>query len=166
MSSKGISGSPAGGGVEAGAVAAQLGQVGRPDPGRVDDDLEVDAGQGHQAPGHLLDAHRLAPAHVVDLARAPRLQQGPVGPDHVADVGDVAAGVQVAGLEDPGARPRPRPPPAGPAPAPRSPGAGPGPVWLNGRARMTSSPSPSQAWRPISSAAALLAAYGLTGANG
>ena len=65
--------------------------------GRVGHEAHGPRRHGQQRLGDLLHRHRLAPAHVVDLARLAGLDhEQPVGPHDVADVGDVAARGQVA----------------------------------------------------------------------
>ena len=54
------------------------------------------AGHGEQVVGQLLHGDVAAAAHVVDLARLAVLDEQPVGPHHVAHVGEVTAGGQVA----------------------------------------------------------------------
>ena len=90
-------GLPAGGRLEAAGVAAQHREV----------DGAHELGVGYRARsgrsaiaqepvGQLLDGDVAAGAHVVDLAGLALLDEQAVGPDDVADVGEVAAGREVA----------------------------------------------------------------------
>ena len=87
--SRGISGFQPVAALEPAGVAAQHGYVDRAQEGRIGDQLELGPGQGHQPVGDLGDGHVVARADVVDRARRAPLDQQAVGPDHVADVGEV-----------------------------------------------------------------------------
>ncbi len=81
----------AGGWSRPGGPACRPGGAGR---GR--DQRHRAVGQGDEAVGDLLDGDVAAGAHVVGLAGRAVLGQEAVGPDDVADVGEVPAGAQVA----------------------------------------------------------------------
>ena len=95
---------PAGGGAELGGVGHEQGLVHRADAGRVDADLDRDAGQGREDLEGVREPGAPAGAEVVDLARRRPFGQEAVGADDVADVGEVADDVEVADLD---ARPGP-----------------------------------------------------------
>ena len=96
--------------VQLGEVTAHDGHVDGPSQLRVELEPQLDPGQALHLQGHVGDGDVAAAAHVVDLAGDAPLGQEPVGPHHVADVGEVAPGRQVphhdavgaaaAGLDD------------------------------------------------------------------
>ena len=94
--SRGISGSQPVAVGEAGVVAPQHGDVDRAEQLGVGLEAHRATGHGQQVVGQLLHGDVAAAAHVVDLARLAVLDQQPVGPHHVAHVGEVAAGREVA----------------------------------------------------------------------
>src|SRR5438270_7796866 len=93
---------PAGAVPELLRVADQELHVGGPHPLRHRPDLDVDLGHRQQDVEHPLDRQRLAPPDVVDLAGLALEGRLPVGLHGVPHVVEVAAGLQVAHLEDGG----------------------------------------------------------------
>ena len=81
------------------------GHVGGAQPAGIDAHLHLAPSRREQQLEHLADRAPAAAADVVGLARVALVEQQPVGAHHVAHVGEVAHGVEIADLDHGGRRP-------------------------------------------------------------
>ena len=79
-----------------GVRSVEDGELDRPEAGGVGGGRDLDRGLGDQARQHVDHGGGRPGTDVVDLARLAGLDQEPIGPHHVADVGQVAAGAEIA----------------------------------------------------------------------